>query len=197
MTSHDRIWSAIDAIAARHGLTVSGLARRAGLDATAFNRSKRIGIGGRLRWPTTESIAKVLEATGTSPDLLAQLLCPPPPRPPRRRAAAPPPVFLSADEAADVLGPMTAGRRSLLVYRVADDRFVPVWPAGTRLVLDTKAPILRGDRVLAVDRTGDVTGGEVADWSDTLALAIPGGRGDIRMKRRNLSFAARIIWASQ
>src|SRR3954453_21649847 len=63
--THDDIWRALDALAAEHGLSASGLARKAGLDATAFNPSKRIGADGRSRWPSTESVAKVLGATGT------------------------------------------------------------------------------------------------------------------------------------
>ena len=68
MFSHDRIWAAIDALAERHRLSPSGLARRAGLDPTSFNKSKRQGVDGRQRWPSTESIAKVLDATGASID---------------------------------------------------------------------------------------------------------------------------------
>jgi phage repressor protein C with HTH and peptisase S24 domain len=64
MFTHAQIWSAIESLAADHGLSPSGLARRAGLDATSFNRSKRINADGRERWPSTESIAKILVATG-------------------------------------------------------------------------------------------------------------------------------------
>lgn len=64
--THAWIWAAIDQLAHRHNLSPSGLARLAGLDPTAFNRSKRTTAEGRLRWPSTESIAKILEATGTS-----------------------------------------------------------------------------------------------------------------------------------
>ena len=63
MLSHARIWAAIDRLAERNDLTASGLARRAGLDPTTFNRSKRAAADGRPRWPSTESIAKILEAT--------------------------------------------------------------------------------------------------------------------------------------
>ncbi|KAB2861330.1 MAG: helix-turn-helix transcriptional regulator, partial [Bauldia sp.] len=59
MLSHDRIWAAIDTLADRHKLTPSGLARRAGLDPTTFNRSKRVAADGRERWPSTESISKI------------------------------------------------------------------------------------------------------------------------------------------
>jgi len=60
--SHNQIWSALDAVARREGLSPSGLARRAGLDPTAFNPSKRNGPGpvARPRWPSTESLASVL-----------------------------------------------------------------------------------------------------------------------------------------
>lgn len=66
MLSHSRIWDAIDRLAHRRELTTSGLAIRSGLDSTSFNKSKRTGADGRLRWPSTESIAKILEATDTS-----------------------------------------------------------------------------------------------------------------------------------
>src|SRR5690554_3079675 len=66
MLSHRALWEALDALAERHGLSTSGLAKLAGLDATAFNPSKRISKDGRERWPSTESIAKVLEATSES-----------------------------------------------------------------------------------------------------------------------------------
>ena len=71
--NHKSVWGAIDALAARHGLSPSGLARKAGLDATAFNPSKRYGNDNRPRWPSTESIAKVLAATGESLDAFVGL----------------------------------------------------------------------------------------------------------------------------
>jgi phage repressor protein C with HTH and peptisase S24 domain len=62
--THSNVWRAIDLLAAKHGMSVSGLARRAGLDPTAFNISKRISPDGKPRWPSTETIAKILAATG-------------------------------------------------------------------------------------------------------------------------------------
>jgi phage repressor protein C with HTH and peptisase S24 domain len=66
MLRHPDIWNAIDALARRHGLSPSGLARRSGLDSTTFNKSKRITREGKPRWPSTGSIAKILDATGSS-----------------------------------------------------------------------------------------------------------------------------------
>src|SRR5690606_21084006 len=68
MLSHRASWDGIDALARRHGHSVSALARMAGLDPTAFNVSKRVSKDGRERWPSTESIAKILEATGETFD---------------------------------------------------------------------------------------------------------------------------------
>ena len=66
--SHAKLWKAVDALARREGLSPSGLARRAGLDATSFNPSKRFSAGDppRPRWPSTESLTLVLQAAGVS-----------------------------------------------------------------------------------------------------------------------------------
>jgi phage repressor protein C with HTH and peptisase S24 domain len=66
MLKHSDIWRAVDSLAREHGFSPSGLAKRAGLDPTTFNKSKRISGQGKQRWPSTESIAKILRATGAS-----------------------------------------------------------------------------------------------------------------------------------
>ena len=68
MLKHDDIWRAIDSLARQNGLTASGLARKAGLDPTTFNKSKRVTASGRRRWPSTESVAKALEAVDATLD---------------------------------------------------------------------------------------------------------------------------------
>ena len=47
MLTHAQIWTALDRLAARAGLSASGLAKKAGLDPTTFNKSKRITPDGR------------------------------------------------------------------------------------------------------------------------------------------------------
>ena len=71
---HADIWRAIDGLAAANGLSPSALARRAGLDATAFNPSKRQSKDGRPRWPSTESIARALDAVDATFDDFADFL---------------------------------------------------------------------------------------------------------------------------
>src|SRR5262245_48334810 len=74
MLTHAQIWAALDRLAASAGLSPSGLARRAGLDPTTFNKSKRVTPEGRARWPSTESVAKALAATGSSVEVFVGLI---------------------------------------------------------------------------------------------------------------------------
>ena len=74
MFSHRQVWSAIDALAQQNDISVSRLARNAGLDPTTFNKSKRVGADGRQRWPSTESLSKIMAATTTSVDNFTALM---------------------------------------------------------------------------------------------------------------------------
>ena len=61
---HLKIWNSIELIANSNGLTVSGLAKKAGLDPTIFNKSKRFHQSGKRRWISMESLSKVLYVMG-------------------------------------------------------------------------------------------------------------------------------------
>src|SRR6478609_4591491 len=74
MLTHDQVWSALDRLAERAGLSASGLAKKSGLDPTTFNKSKRVTSDGRERWPSTESISKALAAADSSIDTFARLV---------------------------------------------------------------------------------------------------------------------------
>lgn len=63
MFTHDEIWKAIDLLAEKNGYSPSGLAKKAGLDPTTFNKSKRHSADGKPRWPSTESLSKILAVT--------------------------------------------------------------------------------------------------------------------------------------
>ena len=72
--THSQVWTALDRLAERAGMSPSGLAKRSGLDPTTFNKSKRITADGRERWPSTESVSKALAATNSSIDTFVQLI---------------------------------------------------------------------------------------------------------------------------
>lgn len=64
--THAEVWRAIERFAMEHGMSCSGLAKSSGLDPTTFNRSKRWSKEGQPRWPSTNSISKILASTGAS-----------------------------------------------------------------------------------------------------------------------------------
>ena len=74
MLTHDKIWLAIDRLANAFGYSPSGLAKQAGLDPTSFNKSKRLSPDGKPRWPSTESIAKILSVTGATMNEFIKLI---------------------------------------------------------------------------------------------------------------------------
>jgi phage repressor protein C with HTH and peptisase S24 domain len=74
MYTHQQIWAAIDALADQRGWSVGRLAVKAGLDATALNPSKRVGIGAKPRWPSTETLCKLLSASDTSFSRFAEMV---------------------------------------------------------------------------------------------------------------------------
>ena len=73
MTHHDALWAAIAVIARNNSKSASGLARACHLDATTFNPSKKYTVYGQARWISTETLAKVLISTNTSPMQFAEI----------------------------------------------------------------------------------------------------------------------------
>lgn len=72
--THYQIWHAIELFAREHGMSCSGLAKYSGLDPTTFNKSKRESVFGQPRWPSTASIAKIINATGATPQDFFKLI---------------------------------------------------------------------------------------------------------------------------
>ncbi|MEH3145803.1 MAG: helix-turn-helix transcriptional regulator [Methylobacterium frigidaeris] len=195
--SHDRIWAAIDGLAQRHGLSPSGLARRAGLDATSFNRSKRIGSDGRRRWPSTESVAKILDATGTDLDAFLQLSL----AGGGGRSAVP----LVTSTQAGVLTPsglpdgvgeemvfpdLDAGR--CFAIEVQGDALAPAYRDGDLVVVSATVSPRKGDRVVARLAEGGWAAGElvrrtarVTDLAGGAARTVP---------NEAIVWIARVMW---
>ena len=52
MITHDQIWGALDTIAKNNSISPSRMAINSGLDATTFNKSKRVDCYGKDRYPS-------------------------------------------------------------------------------------------------------------------------------------------------
>ncbi len=209
--THARVWAAIDKLAAHRGLSISGLARAAGLDPTSFNKSKRFTPAGRPRWPGTESLSRVLEATGAGLDELLTLI-------EDGEAAGehahrvPLIGFAQAglggffDDAGFPVGgsweeiafPAIADPNAYAL-EISGDSMEPVYRAGDIIVVSPNASVRRGDRVVAKTADGQVlakalgrrTQGEIE------LLSLNPAYETIRVPARELVWLARILWASQ
>jgi phage repressor protein C with HTH and peptisase S24 domain len=207
MLKHRDIWKALDKLAANHGLTPSGLARRAGLDATAFNKSKRITAEGRPRWPGTESLAKVLAATGETMTSYAALLS-------ERGAGRTLPVVGYAKAGArgyfdDAGYPVGHGWDRIegpsvddphaYALRVSGDSMEPVYRNGDIIVVSPSARPRRGDRVVVRTRSGEVMAKELAGLSGKKIelRSLNAAHRDRSFAARDIAWMARIVWVSQ
>ncbi|WP_313102838.1 helix-turn-helix transcriptional regulator [Brevundimonas sp.] len=208
--SHARLWKALDALARREGTSPSGLARRAGLDATSFNPSKRFGPGEppRPRWPSTESLTRVLEATGLSLAAFAALADDAP-----AEDRSIPLLGLAkagADGFFDDAGlPLAEGwdqtslpthKDSLFSLAIDGDSMAPLYRPGDRVIVDLEASdVRRGDRVAVRTAQGETLAKEIAAMSArevTLASINP-AYPPRALPRRDILWMARILWVSQ
>lgn len=208
LLTHEQIWTALDRLAARASLSPSGLARRAGLDPTTFNRSKRITPDGRERWPSTESIAKALAAADASIDTFVQLIGDGP------RPAASVPLLPLAQAAQrghfDELGHPSGRNFDEIALPSSDDEhafaleisgsaFEPAYRDGDVVLVSPSSAIRRGDRVVAKTSGGEVLIGELKRrTAKVLELrALGAAQGDRTLAASEVDWIARIVWVRQ
>ncbi len=221
MWDHESVWGAIDALAARRGLSVSGLAKKAGLDPTAFNPSKRHGSDGRPRWPSTESIAKILAATGESVEDFVG--------PARRRPLAVRPIegvgpFRAIPRPVPLIGFAQAGAGGVFddggfpagqgwdqvdfpgladegayALEVSGDSMLPLYRHGDIIVVSPAAQVRRGDRIVVRTTDGEVMAKILKRQTPTemqLASLNP-DHAERVLPASAVDWVARILWASQ
>lgn len=216
MLTHRNIWKAIDSLAESQGITPSALARRAGLDSSAFNKSKRVSELGKMRWPSTESLAKVLEATGSSFGDLAALLEAESETVETTAAAKAQrvPVIGIAQASAegffdDAGHPVGSGwdviefpevvDPSLYALEISGDSMEPVFRDGDRILVSPSSVVRRGDRVVVKTRKGEVMAKVLSRKTATKVelTSFNPAYSPRDLHWTELEWIARIVWASQ
>jgi phage repressor protein C with HTH and peptisase S24 domain len=209
MLTHAQIWLAIDRLAARAELSPSGLAKKAGLDPTTFNKSKRITPDGRARWPSTESVAKSLAATGITLDQFVALISDAV-RPPAE--AVPLIGFAEAggdgyfddggfptDKGWDEIPFPAIEDEHIYALEISGDILLPAYRDGTIIIVSPATPVRRGDRVVVRTRLGEVVAKELKrKTAKTVELkSLNPEEGDRTLATEDVLWVARIVWASQ
>ena len=206
--THGQVWAALDRLAERAGMSPSGLARRAGLDPTTFNKSKRITADGRERWPSTELVAKALAATNASIDTFVQLIGD------GARGAQSVPLLGLAQAGAggyfDDLGfPTGKGWDEIplpspndehaYALEISGDSMRPAYRDGDVIVVSPGTPIRRGDRVVVRTTGGEVMVKELKRrTARTLELqSLNPAHADRVLSADDVEWIARIVWVSQ
>jgi phage repressor protein C with HTH and peptisase S24 domain len=206
--SHAQIWSALDRLAERAGLSASALAKKAGLDPTTFNKSKRVTADGRERWPSTESVAKALEATNSSIDSFVHLIGD------ATRTVRTVPLLgfaqAEADRHFDDSGfPAGKGWDEMALPSVDDehcfaleisgDQMRPAYRDGEVIVVSPATPIRRGDRVVVKTTGGEVMVKELKRrTAKALELqSLNPNQPDRTLAAADIAWIARIVWVSQ
>ncbi|HVI51137.1 MAG TPA: helix-turn-helix transcriptional regulator [Candidatus Sulfotelmatobacter sp.] len=209
MLKHADIWSAIDRLAQENGLTASGLARRAGLDPTTFNRSKRMTREGKPRWPSTESISKILDATGVRLAHFVSLV-----RPDERIEDQMTVPLASLNDLRGGKGfddsglPRLGDWDEIPAPDVADPKafaieinggeYEPVYRDGDILIVSPSALPRRGDRVMVRTVDGQVMIRrllrQTAKRVDLLPLS---GEDELSLTAEEIASVIRVVWSSQ
>ena len=211
MLTHKQVWNAIDTIAERYGFSASGLAKKSGLDPTSFNPSKRNGPDGRPRWPTMESISRLLQASGASMEEFSELLIGRRGQPPKLRQIP----LLGLAKAGkggffdDSGFPSGNGWDEIEVPGVTDpnsyaleitgDSMLPVYREGDIIILSPSAAVRKGDRVVVRLNDGQVMAKVMQrQTSKTLDLAsFNPNHATKTLDMKDVDWVARIMWASQ
>ena len=206
--THDQIWTALDRLADRAGMSASGLAKKSGLDPTTFNKSKRVTSDGRERWPSTESVAKALAATNSSIDSFVQLI-----GDSARTAPTVPLLGLSQAEANGAFdeGGFPAGKgweamalpsvddEHAYALEISGDQMRPAYRDGDVILVSPTTPIRRGDRVVVKTGDGEVMVRELKRrTAKALELqSLNPAEADRTLAAADVAWIARIVWATQ
>ena len=212
MLSHKQIWDAIDLLAARTGQTASGLARRSDLDPTTFNKSKRVSKEGRLRWPNTESISKILASTGYTVPQFMQLIGEASRDDGPCGNVVPLLGFAQAGdggffddggypqgEAWGEVGFPDLDDENAYALEIQGESMMPLYRDGDIIVVSPAASVRRGDRVVVRTVGGEVMAKELVRNS-SLGVELDSlnpEHGPRNIPASDVNWIARIVWASQ
>ena len=200
-------------LASTFGYSPSGLAKQSGLDPTSFNKSKRFGPDGKPRWPSTESISRVLSATGATMSEFISLVDDNADTIPKKKSI---PVigfaqagahgyfneqgYPAGDSWDEVEFPEFQARdEETYALKITGDSMEPLYREGDVLVVSPKSSLRKGDRIVVKTHDSEVMVKELvkqtANHIDISSLNPSHDNRTISMKE--IAWIARVLWVSQ
>ena len=209
MLTHAQIWTALDRLAARAGLSASGLAKKAGLDPTTFNKSKRITPDGRAALAVDRVGRQVARRDRHQ---RRHFRAADRGHRPRGQQAVPLIGFAEAGAGGyfdDGGFPVGKGWDEIPFPAVTDENayaleisgnsMEPAYRDGTVIIVSPAASIRRGDRVVVKTQDGEVMVKELKRrTAKSIELrSINPAHAERTLPLRDVLWIARIVWASQ
>lgn len=204
---YEQVWDAVDKLAKTNGLSPSGLAKKAGLDATTFNKSKRIRTDGKKRWPSLDSINKIIEVCNITFDEFYNLIDSD--KESRVSNSIPYIEYSKLIASKDYITNKVNTEKwnkirfpdacdNLYAIDINTDQFGPIYRNGTLLINSQNSEIRCGDRVAIFMRNGDMMILEfVRRTATTLELKGIINQDSSSVDIKDIRLINRIVWASQ
>ena len=205
---YEQVWNAVDNLAKVNGLSPSGLAKKAGLDSTTFNKSKRIRNDGNKRWPSLESINKIITACNISFDQFyslgvdgsnveVQSIIPY-----TRASKLGMNVNLNKKELDTALWEKIRfpdSKDNIYAINLDTNDFEPYYPMSTMLIVSKNSEIRSGDKVVIIMQNEEVLVKQfikrTARTIELKDICLKGKETDVKIG--DVKLINRILWASQ
>ncbi len=204
---YEQVWEAVDKLAKINGLSPSGLAKKAGLDSTTFNKSKRTRPDGKKRWPSLDSLNKIIDVCNISFDEFFALVSD---EDDDKLLHSIP--YVSYSDLCDGVVHISAdfsdnkwqkiqfpdGKGNLYALDLNTNIFEPIYRSGTLLILSQESEIRSGDRVAVFMKNDEII---IAEFIRRTATTIETqniiNSEKLSINVDDIKLIHRIVWASQ
>lgn len=205
---YEQVWDAVDKLARLNGLSPSGLAKKAGLDATTFNKSKRVRPDGKKRWPSLDSINKIISACNISFEQFYNLIDEE--LQPESLNGVPYIKYSELEKGITVLNdePQTdnwarknfpATTAGLYAIELDNSEYEPFYRRSSTLIAAKNSEICKGNRVIVFLKKGGILIREFSHRTATTLVLndIPDGLRTTEVNIVDVALINRIFWVSQ
>lgn len=205
---YNKIWEAVDKLAKSQGLSPSGLAKKSGLDATTFNKSKRVRSDGKKRWPSLDSINKITEACNINMEQFLKIID-------SEESKICSSAIIPFNSYSQISTPNAWDNENLILrewnkisfpeakdnlYAIELDtkEFAPYYQHGATLIISQNSQMRKGDRIVIFNHDNSIIICEfVRRTAKSLEVISINDKKEFSLDIPHIKLINRIVWASQ